>query len=248
MQSGVGVHHAPPVPRRRPGSGLSDTHQDARWREGEGEQKSNSEASAKGETHRTLEGRRAVSTGPAVVKGRRVNRLAPSPISRRVRCRLACTHSSECVRVAAMTRPPGSPLSSRFPALALALALAAVLWSAVAVRVVVAAPEGEKPNLAHTLFDNLPSRIIYFDDSPVSPHSSSASRAGSRYRLAVPAVGWWWGPAASDPGLGTGDPWSEHVCERDRTPQAPGTETCEPRRIRADRPGGEIPTQSRHDD
>ncbi|GAA6062486.1 hypothetical protein JCM10212_001859 [Sporobolomyces blumeae] len=32
---------------------------------------------------------------------------------------------------------------------------------------VAASPEGEKPALSHTLFDNLPSRIMYFEDSPV---------------------------------------------------------------------------------
>ncbi|GAA5912886.1 vacuolar protein sorting/targeting protein 10 [Sporobolomyces salmoneus] len=30
-----------------------------------------------------------------------------------------------------------------------------------------AAPEGQKPDLSHTLFDNLPTRIMYFEDSPV---------------------------------------------------------------------------------
>ena len=40
-----------------------------------------------------------------------------------------------------------------------------------------AASDGDKPALSHTLFDNLPSRIMYFDDSPVSSPSPSPLRA-----------------------------------------------------------------------
>lgn len=70
-----------------------------------------------------------------------------------------------------MARPPGRLRASA--------ALLSWIYSLVllAVTAVTAAPEGAKPALSHTLFDNLPSRILYFDDSPVS---STPSRSGRR--------------------------------------------------------------------
>ncbi|GAA5934219.1 hypothetical protein JCM1841_004702 [Sporobolomyces salmonicolor] len=65
-------------------------------------------------------------------------------------------------------RPP-SPTRSP-PRLSLAsvvLTLLVALLAMSATPPVSAAPEGPKPDLTHTLFDNLPSRIMYFDDSPV---------------------------------------------------------------------------------
>lgn len=70
---------------------------------------------------------------------------------------LACAH-----------RPPQThPMPPwRPPALS---ALVAALAAAVFASLVAAAPEGPKPQLAHTLFDNLPSKVTYFEDSPVRP-------------------------------------------------------------------------------
>ncbi|GAA6042590.1 hypothetical protein JCM8097_003146 [Rhodosporidiobolus ruineniae] len=53
-------------------------------------------------------------------------------------------------------------LGRGLPAL-LALLLALLLLSTTTS----ASPEGPKPHLSHTLFENLPARILYFDDSPV---------------------------------------------------------------------------------
>lgn len=59
-------------------------------------------------------------------------------------------------------RPP-SLAHSTMPLLVLLLSLLALLSPSPAL----ASPEGPKPDLAHTLFDNLPARIMYFDDSSV---------------------------------------------------------------------------------
>ena len=65
-----------------------------------------------------------------------------------------------------MARPPGRLRASAAALSSLVLAVL-VLLLAVTTVTVTAAPEGAKPALSHTLFDNLPSRILYFDDSPV---------------------------------------------------------------------------------
>lgn len=53
-----------------------------------------------------------------------------------------------------------------------------------------AAKEGEKPQLSHTLFDNLPSRIMYFEDSPVSKPSFVQNRGGRGERRRDDAASW----------------------------------------------------------
>lgn len=73
-----------------------------------------------------------------------------------------------------MARPPGKIRAS---AALLSWLYALALLLAATVTTVTAAPEGAKPALSHTLFDNLPSRILYFDDSPVSPRPFSWSGA-----------------------------------------------------------------------
>ncbi|BGO91124.1 vacuolar protein sorting/targeting protein PEP1 [Rhodotorula toruloides] len=39
-----------------------------------------------------------------------------------------------------------------------------------------ASPEGPKPQLSHSLFDNLPSKITYFEDSPVVLYHDQIAR------------------------------------------------------------------------
>lgn len=94
-----------------------------------------------------------------------------------------------------MARPPGRLRASA------ALVLAVLL---LAVNAVTAAPEGAKPALSHTLFDNLPSKILYFDDSPVSypsPWSRSRGRASGAKTDWERGGGRWAQSAISDRGI-----------------------------------------------
>ncbi|BGO96427.1 putative Signal sequence binding protein [Rhodotorula toruloides ATCC 204091] len=61
----------------------------------------------------------------------------------------------------------------RPPALLLPLVALVVL---VLTSLVAASPEGPKPQLSHSLFDNLPSKITYFEDSPVVLYHDQIAR------------------------------------------------------------------------
>ncbi|GAA5905768.1 hypothetical protein JCM6882_000453 [Rhodosporidiobolus microsporus] len=66
---------------------------------------------------------------------------------------------------------------SRLPTLLLAvLAVLASLVLSPSTTSALASPEGAKPALTHTLFDNLPARILYFDDSPSVLYHDQLSR------------------------------------------------------------------------
>lgn len=58
-----------------------------------------------------------------------------------------------------------APISQRQRVLSLLLPLLVIL---LACSPAAAAPADSKPSLTHTLFDNLPAKIFYFDDTPVS--------------------------------------------------------------------------------
>lgn len=74
-------------------------------------------------------------------------------------------------------------IRSRAPPCA-SLAPLRALWAAAvgalacfAFTAVDAKPDDPKPALSHTLFDNLPARVLYFDDSPVSAPSRLGAKA-----------------------------------------------------------------------
>ncbi|GAA5827143.1 hypothetical protein JCM3770_007150 [Rhodotorula araucariae] len=70
---------------------------------------------------------------------------------------------------------PRPPAHGR-PARLVALVLAALVALALLPTTARAAPDGDKPALSHTLFDNLPARIMYFDDSPVVLYHDQVGR------------------------------------------------------------------------
>ncbi|GAA6013403.1 hypothetical protein JCM11491_006065 [Sporobolomyces phaffii] len=71
--------------------------------------------------------------------------------------------------------PPPLPRPPSRISAAMRLWLCALVVLVIATRAT-AAPEGQKPALTHTLFDNLPSRVMYFEDSPVVLYHDQVGR------------------------------------------------------------------------